>query len=115
MRPASPPGPAGPAFGSPAGGLGWLPSSSGAAPRPYQRWERVAAVHIQVPIHATRHQARVSIIVNAIPAFHCSVGMAPPLRAARWIVLLAQGDPPHSSDGTTIWNLADASFSTRAS
>jgi SAM-dependent methyltransferase len=33
--------------------------------------------------------------------------MAPPPRAARWIVLLAQGDPPHSTGGTTTENPAD--------
>jgi len=28
-------------------------------------------------------------------------------RAARWIVLLAQGDPPHSTGGATTDDLAD--------
>jgi hypothetical protein len=33
--------------------------------------------------------------------------MAPPPRAARWIVLFPQGDPPHFTDGTTTKDLAD--------
>ena len=33
--------------------------------------------------------------------------MAPPPCAARWIVLLAQGDPPHTNDSTTTQDLAD--------
>jgi hypothetical protein len=33
--------------------------------------------------------------------------MAPPPRAARWIVLFAQGDPPHPTDSTNTKDPAD--------
>jgi hypothetical protein len=39
--------------------------------------------------------------------------MAPPPRAARWVVLFAQGDPPHSTSGTTTEDLADKAVQDR--
>ena len=38
---------------------------------------------------------------------HVRFGMVRRHRAARWVVLLPQGDPPHSNDNTTTENLAD--------
>ena len=71
-----------------------------------------ATFTIQMGVHATRHRARGIYHCHGHPFLSLfGSGWHRRLRAARWIVLFAQGDPPHSTGSTTTWDLADESFS----
>jgi hypothetical protein len=65
-------------------------------------------MHIQVRVHATRDRARGIYHCHRHPYLsRLGSGWHRRLRAARWIVLFQQGDPPHSTGGTTTEVLAD--------
>jgi hypothetical protein len=55
-------------------------------------------VNVEMGVHSTGHRARSIYDCQRRPFLSSWFGMAPPPSAARWIVLLAQGDPPHQTE-----------------